>query len=443
MVVANGHVDLDALKSRHPLGDVVEAAGVRLRGRGRVRQGVCPFHDEAEGSSTVYGDTERFHCFGCGATGDVLDFIQRTEGLSLPEAIQRLGGGAGLVPGPAIRSRAQAPPRRATIAAVVPQRDPGLLTAALRFYLRSMLRSSEGRGYLGARGISFDTACRLGLGYATGDGLRRYLEAAGFGSDRLQASGLFTEQGERFAGMVVVPDLAYGRVRWLVGRAVGPDVTPRFQALPGPKPVLGLGGLGRGASWVVVAEGLSTGLHLSSGACPPSPPWAPRAWSGWRRPCLGAAASSSPSTQTLRAMRRRSGLRACLEAGPLPCPCLESPPTWPSLPPIPRAAPPSSTCLHGRPTPSGRPLLPQLTLLAPALSLKGHPFPVSHPQSNYPSRSYAQCTTGFAPPTGFPIGARTGHEYTQATQREGETTWLTQRQRSQVDPIIRTAVRLK
>ena len=48
MVTAN--VDIPALKARHPLGDTVEAAGVRLRGRGRVRQGVCPFHEEAEGS---------------------------------------------------------------------------------------------------------------------------------------------------------------------------------------------------------------------------------------------------------------------------------------------------------------------------------------------------------------------------------------------------------
>ena len=64
MVTAN--VDITALKARHPLGDTVEAAGVRLRGRGRVRQGVCPFHDEAEGSFTVYADSERFYCFGCG-----------------------------------------------------------------------------------------------------------------------------------------------------------------------------------------------------------------------------------------------------------------------------------------------------------------------------------------------------------------------------------------
>ena len=55
-----------------------------------MRQGVCPFHEEREGSFTVYGDTERWYCFGCGEGGDVLDFLQRIEGLSLPEAIRRL-----------------------------------------------------------------------------------------------------------------------------------------------------------------------------------------------------------------------------------------------------------------------------------------------------------------------------------------------------------------
>ena len=48
MVVANASVDLEAVKGRHLLGEVVEATGVQLRGKGRVRQGVCPFHDEAE-----------------------------------------------------------------------------------------------------------------------------------------------------------------------------------------------------------------------------------------------------------------------------------------------------------------------------------------------------------------------------------------------------------
>ncbi len=232
MVTVN--VDIPALKARHPLGDTVEAAGVRLRGRGRVRQGVCPFHDEVEGSFTVYGDSERFYCFGCGEGGDVLDFIQKSEGLSLPEAIARLDGS----PGPA--------PRAAN-------RPAGQLR-----------RHTEAREYLASRGVGPVAAARLGLGYAPGGGLRLALESLGFSQKRIRDSGLFMERGaERFAGMVVVPDVSGGLVRWLAGRAVDPDRTPRFQALPGPKPVLGLGRLGPVPLWAVVTEGLFDWVALA------------------------------------------------------------------------------------------------------------------------------------------------------------------------------------
>ena len=260
MVVANGTVDLVALKARHALGDAVEAAGVRLRGRGRVRQGVCPFHDEGEASFTVYSDTEKFYCFGCGEGGDVLDFIQRVEGLTLPEAIRRLDGSPGLAPGAVRRPAATRRPS----AAVVPPRDPSLLTAAGRFYAGQLRRSHTAREYLASRGIGLDAALRLGLGYAPGSGLREALESGGFTAGRLWDSGLFMERGsERFAGMAVVPDVAGGLVRWLAGRAIGPDAAPRFQSLPGPKPVLGLGRLGPAPSWAVLGEGLFDWLALA------------------------------------------------------------------------------------------------------------------------------------------------------------------------------------
>ena len=263
MVTVN--VDIPALKARHPLGDTVEAAGVRLRGRGRVRQGVCPFHEEAEGSFTVYADSERFYCFGCGLGGDVLDFIQQAEGLSLPEAIARLDGSPGLAPRSAVRP---APPRRPRSAAV-PPRDPALLTAAARFYAGTLRRSSEARAYLASRGVGPDAAARLGLGYSPGNGLRLALESLGFSEKRIRDSGLFMERGaERFAGMVVVPDATGGLVRWLAGRAVDPDRTPRFQALPGPKPVLDLGRLGPAPDWAVVAEGLFDWLALTGWGIP-------------------------------------------------------------------------------------------------------------------------------------------------------------------------------
>ena len=262
MVATQDPVDLAALKERHPLGEVVEAAGIRLHGRGRVRQGVCPFHEEAEGSFTVYADSERWYCFGCGEGGDVLDFVRRVEDLSLPEAIRRLDAS----PPTTAPVRHTTRERRRRIAVAPP--DPALLTATARYYAGELRRSREARDYLASRGVGPGAARRLGLGHAPGRGLRAALASAGFGDGRVRDSGLFTGRGERFAGMVVVPEIAGGRVRWLAGRAIDPGRSPRFQALPGPKPVLGLGRLGPAPPWAVVAEGLFDWLVLSEWGFP-------------------------------------------------------------------------------------------------------------------------------------------------------------------------------
>ncbi len=258
---ASAPVDLAALKRRHSLAEVVEQAGVPLRGRGRVRQAVCPFHEEREGSFTVYGDTERWYCFGCGEGGDVLDFLQRLEGLSLPEAIRRLEA-APVAAHRATSSRCPAPPP------AVPPRDPALLTAAARHYACELRRSREARAYLASRGIGLEAATKLGLGYASRHSLRGFLASEGFSRERLRDSGLFTGAGERFAGMVTVPEIAGGRVRWLAGRAIDGERSPRFQSLPGPKPVLGLGRLGPSPPCAVVTEGLFDWLVLAQWGLP-------------------------------------------------------------------------------------------------------------------------------------------------------------------------------
>ncbi len=255
-------IDIAVLKRRHPLSSVVEAAGVKLRGRGRVRQGLCPFHEETAGSFTVYADTQKFYCFGCGLGGDVLDFIQRTDGVDLPEAIRRLEAS------PASPAAMNTTPQTAIAPSPISDRDPSLLTAAMRCYQRQLELCGDAQAYFASRGIDSEAARRLGLGYASGRGLREWLVQAGFDDRRILSSGLASEGRERFRGMIVVPELVGSRVHWLAGRAVWPVVRPRFQALPGSKPVLGLARLTSPVPWIVVAEGLFDWLVLAAWGLP-------------------------------------------------------------------------------------------------------------------------------------------------------------------------------
>ena len=86
---------LDEIRARIPLEGVI-GKRVRLLRRGRELLGLCPFHKEKTPSFTVNEDKGFFHCFGCGAHGDVIGFVMRDEGLSFPEAVERLAGDAGL-----------------------------------------------------------------------------------------------------------------------------------------------------------------------------------------------------------------------------------------------------------------------------------------------------------------------------------------------------------
>ena len=84
---------LDELRQRLSLVAVI-ARKVRLTRRGRESTGLCPFHNEKTPSFTVSDEKGFFHCFGCGAHGDVIGFVMRSEGLSFPETVERLARGA-------------------------------------------------------------------------------------------------------------------------------------------------------------------------------------------------------------------------------------------------------------------------------------------------------------------------------------------------------------
>src|SRR3546814_6154693 len=100
---------LDELRNRLTLSAVV-GRRVKLVKRGREHSGLCPFHNEKSPSFTVSDEKGFYHCFGCGAHGSAIDFVMNSEGLSFPEAVERLAAQAGLqVPedSPADRERPQ------------------------------------------------------------------------------------------------------------------------------------------------------------------------------------------------------------------------------------------------------------------------------------------------------------------------------------------------
>lgn len=92
--MAGERVDIAALKARINLVDVAAKAGVALKKKGHEHIGCCPFHQEKGPSFTVYekGKGQAFKCFGCGANGDVIEFVQKIYGYTPGEAIRFLNG---------------------------------------------------------------------------------------------------------------------------------------------------------------------------------------------------------------------------------------------------------------------------------------------------------------------------------------------------------------
>jgi len=87
------HVDVQAIRDAHPIEDVIASSGVKLHASGHRYMGCCPFHDDSTPSMSVLGAPGRFKCFGCGAGGDVIDYVSRRYDLSFVDSIQALEDG--------------------------------------------------------------------------------------------------------------------------------------------------------------------------------------------------------------------------------------------------------------------------------------------------------------------------------------------------------------
>jgi DNA primase len=202
---------------------------VALKKAGRTWKGLCPFHQEKTPSFTVSPERQTYHCFGCGAGGDVFRFVQETEKISFGEALRLLADRAGITL-PARRRPAEGEPLYE------------ILEEAAEFYRRSLLDATTGRAaraVLEARGIEEGTRERFGMGYAPAgwDALSsrlvpRYSAAllvrAGLAVDREGGRGSY----DRFRDRIVVPlRLPNGRVVGFGGRAAANE-EPKYLNSP-------------------------------------------------------------------------------------------------------------------------------------------------------------------------------------------------------------------
>ena len=269
---------LDELRARLPVSEVV-GRKVRLLRKGREHSGLCPFHNEKTPSFTVNDEKGFYHCFGCGAHGSVIDFAMETEGLSFPEAVEKLAGQAGLqVPqsSPEERERAKV---RSTLYDVLEQ--------VCDWYEDQLTRPGgrQAYDYLKQRGFTDETIGRFRLGFAP-DGrgkLLQAMESRGIERRQLVEAGLIKlpegggDPRDYFFNRVMFP-ITDGRDRVIAfgGRILG-DGQPKYLNSP-ETPLFHKGrnlynyAMAREASkdagTVIVAEGYTDVIALAQAGLP-------------------------------------------------------------------------------------------------------------------------------------------------------------------------------
>jgi DNA primase len=226
---------LDEIKSRLRLSDVI-GRSVKLRRQGREYAGLSPFTKEKTPSFYVNDEKGFYHCFSSGKHGDLISYLQETERLSFPEAVERLAGEAG-VPMPVQDERSvEHDKQRATL-------QDWLETAASWF--EGELKRPSGtaaRAYLAKRALPEDDWKRFRIGYAPSGrtALKDYLIQKGARPVDLVQAGLLIqpEDGaapyDRFRDRIVFPitDMR-GKVISFGGRALDPEAKAKY--LNGPE----------------------------------------------------------------------------------------------------------------------------------------------------------------------------------------------------------------
>ena len=228
---------IEEVRSRNDILDVISGY-VQLKKKGSAYFGLCPFHSEKTGSFCVTPSKQMFHCFGCGAGGNVFSFVMQYDNLTFTEAVEQLASRAGV----ALPSNLS----KAELAQEKREREKKEVLLAIQkdaaTYYYALLRSEKGKRayqYFKERKLSDETMKKFGLGYADQykDDLYKYLRGLGYSDQILKSTGLvgFSEKEgahDRFWNRAMFPIMdKNGKVIAFGGRVMG-EGEPKYLNSP-------------------------------------------------------------------------------------------------------------------------------------------------------------------------------------------------------------------
>ena len=228
---------IEEVRMKNDIVDVVSQS-VKLTRRGSTYFGLCPFHNEKTPSFSVTPSKQMYYCFGCGAGGNVFNFVMEYENYTFGEALQHLADRAG-VQLPKIEYSREARQKAEERAALL---EINKLAARYFYY---QLRRESGKtayAYLTGRGLSEETIKKFGLGYSDkfSDDLYKFLKSKNYSDTLLRDSGLFNVDErhgmyDKFWNRVIFPIMdVNNRVIGFGGRVMG-DGKPKYLNSPETK----------------------------------------------------------------------------------------------------------------------------------------------------------------------------------------------------------------
>ena len=212
---------IDEIRASSNIVDII-GEYVDLKRAGSSYKGLCPFHNEKTPSFTVDEKKQLFHCFGCGAGGDVVSFIMQKEGLTYPESLEYLANKAGIRMEYSENNSIN--PKNKELYEI--NKD------IMMFFYKNLLTSKEAINYLKNRGLSGKIVNKFMLGFAKNswNDLCDYIEFKGYNKDDLENIGLIKKSSkgnyyDKYRNRIIFPIINhFGNVIGFGGRAIGDEM---------------------------------------------------------------------------------------------------------------------------------------------------------------------------------------------------------------------------